>query len=67
MNEAFEKWWKTNGIEQATYTEKSAAKKGFRAGMLAAAEICEQVGPKEGSISLVSKGFAEAIREAAKS
>jgi hypothetical protein len=37
MNEAFEKWWKQNGIEFSTYVEKSAAKKGFRAGMLAAA------------------------------
>ena len=27
----FEKWWKTNGIECATYAEKMAAKKGWQA------------------------------------
>ena len=27
----FEKWWRTNGIERASYAEKAAAKKGWKA------------------------------------
>lgn len=61
MNEAFEKWI----ANQDKYSPPSN-EDAFRAGLLAAAEICEQVGPKEGSLALVTKGFAEAIRELAK-
>lgn len=36
----FEEWWKKNGIEQATYAEKSAARKGWEAGTKAEREAC---------------------------
>lgn len=29
--EVFERWWKTDGIEMADYSEKSAARKGWLA------------------------------------
>lgn len=29
--EAFDAWWKENGIERATFAEKSAARKGYQA------------------------------------
>ena len=35
IKEAFDAWWKLNGIELASYAEKSAANKGFRSGYLA--------------------------------
>ncbi len=34
----FEDWWKKNGIEQASYAEKSAARKGWEAGVAAERE-----------------------------
>lgn len=37
---AFDEWWKNNGIEMATYAEKSAARKGFEAGAVAEREAC---------------------------
>lgn len=43
----FEEWWKKNGIEQATYAEKMAARKGWFAGREAGAtaerEECAKV------------------------
>lgn len=36
----FDEWWKNNGIEMATYAEKSAARKGFEAGAVAEREAC---------------------------
>jgi hypothetical protein len=35
IREAFEKWWKLNGIEVASHAEKAAARKGFKAGYMA--------------------------------
>lgn len=39
----FEEWWKKHGIEQATYAEKSAARKGWEAGTKAEREACAVV------------------------
>ncbi len=56
----FDEWWKKNGIEMASYAEKSAARKGWKAG--AAAER-EAIVKKLLELGALEDGtYVEAIR-----
>lgn len=65
----FDEWWKENGIELATFVEKSAARKGWKAGANseneACAKVCEYLGREihgEGRDDSEAFDCADAIR-----
>lgn len=63
MSNSFDKWWRENGIECASYAEKVAAKKGWNAAMQRAAEVSRRCSDEAVQGGEYSCNCAEAIEQ----